>query len=147
MAGPVFVFLLTAAAWGHGRSKPALPASSEPGYVQALAAANRFLYAWQTGDLANGMALLSDGIRHAQSAGAIEQFFSAGTDRAFEIGAGSGHRGRYSFPVVLMSVRAAEASAQSSVGKSVSRKFVTRRSSEIVLVNTGKDDWVVDKLP
>ena len=100
------------------------------------------MYAWQAGELGNGMALLSDSIRHAQTAGEIERFFSAETDRAFEIGKGSGNRGRYSFPVVLLSLNA---SARSDLPAEA--KVVSRRSSNIILVRTGKNDWVVDKLP
>jgi hypothetical protein len=125
----------------HRKATP-LASPSDPGYVLALAAANRFLYAWQTGDLANGMALVSDGIRHAQNAGELERFFSAETDRAFEIRTGHGHRGRYSFPVVLISLKGSPGSGPSSSPQSISR-----RSSDIVLVNTGKNDWAVDKLP
>jgi hypothetical protein len=100
--------------------------------VFALAAANHFLHAWQTADLENGMVLLSDSIRHSQNADKLEQFFSNGKDRAFEIARGHGHPGRYSFPVVLVTLR----------GSHVTRKF-----SEIVVLETGKNDWVVDKLP
>ncbi|MGA2202526.1 MAG: hypothetical protein ABSG40_11245 [Terriglobales bacterium] len=99
----------------------------------ALAAANHFLQAWQTGDLEHGMVLLSDGIRHSQNADKIDQFFSNANDRAFEITRGHGHSGRYSFPVVLVTPRGSS--------------HVTRRFSEIILIDTGKDDWVVDKLP
>jgi hypothetical protein len=98
---------------------------SDPGYVFALAAANHFLHAWQTADAENGMVMLSDHIRHTQNPDQLEQFFLNATDRAFEITRGHGHPGRYSFPVVL----------------------VTRRYSEIILIETGKNDWVVDKLP
>jgi hypothetical protein len=87
---------------------------------------------WQTGDVENGMVLLGDSIRHSQNADKLEQFFSNPTNRAFEITRGSGHQGRYSFPVVLVTLR----------GSHVSRKF-----SELILVETGKNDWVVDKLP
>jgi hypothetical protein len=100
--------------------------------VFALAAADHFLHAWQTGDPENGMVLLSDRVRHSQNADKLEQFFSHGTDRAFEIARGHRHHGRYSFPVVLVTPRGSH---------------VTRRFSEITLVETGKNDWVVDKLP
>jgi len=100
------------------------------------------MYAWQAGELGNGMALLSDGIRRAQTAGEIERFFSVETDRAFEIGKGIRNRGRYSFPVVLVSLKASSASDPAAEAKAVSR-----RSSNIVLVKTGNNDWVVDKLP
>jgi hypothetical protein len=105
---------------------------SDSGYVLALAAADHFMHAWQTGDAENGMVMLSDGIRHSQNADTLEQLFSNATDRAFEITRGHGHPGLYSFPVVLITTR----------GSHVARRF-----SEITLVETGKNDWVVDKLP
>ncbi len=78
------------------------------------------------------MVELSDGVRHSQNADRLEEFFSRGANRAFEISRGHGHPGRYSFPVVLLTLRGAH---------------ITRRSSEIILVETGKNDWVVDRLP
>lgn len=143
------VFPLTAA-WGRAHKKPT--SVSDPDYVVALATANRFLHAWQTGDLNDGMVLVSDGIRHSQNAPELEQFFSAATDRAFEIGAGRGTRGRYSFPVVLVSVKegtgpSAAPSSKSASSPTLPRRSLTRRTSEIILVNAGKNDWVVDKLP
>ncbi len=80
----------------------------------------------------NGTVLLSDEIRKTQNADKLEQFFSTGTERAFEITRGHGHSGLYSFPVVLVTLR----------GSHVTRKF-----SEIVLVETGKNEWAADKLP
>ncbi len=117
----------------RSHSHPAKPdAPSDPGYVFALGAANRFLHAWQSADLENGTVLLSDDIRHAQNAEKLEQFFSSGKDRGFEIARGHGHAGRYTFPVVLVTTRG---------------QHVTRRFSQIILIETGKNDWVVDKLP
>ena len=125
---------VTTPAWAGTHSHPAKQENvSDPGYVFALAAANHFLQAWQTGDTEAGMVLLSDGLRHAQSADKLEQFFSNAKDRAFEITRGHGHRGRYSFPVVLVSLRGLT--------------HITRKFSEIILVESGKNDWVVDKLP
>ena len=49
---------------------------TDAGHAFALAAANHFLHAWQTGDLENGMVLLSDGLRHSQNADQMEDFFS-----------------------------------------------------------------------
>jgi len=123
----------TAPVWARSHSHSAEEGPLDPGYVFALAAANQFLHAWQTGDLEAGMVLLSDGVRHSQNADKLEQFFSNGKDRAFEITRGHGHQGRYSFPLVLVTPRGSS--------------HVTRRFSEIVLVETGKNDWVVDKLP
>jgi hypothetical protein len=125
----LFSLATSAAARAHRTVKPAAP---DAGYVAALAAANRFLHAWQANDLETGMVLLSDSVRRAHNARALEQFFSGETVRAFEITRGQGHRGRYSFPVVLCTTE----------GTRVQRRF-----SNIVLVNTGKNDWVVDRLP
>ncbi len=119
--------------WARSHTHSAEESPLDPGYVFALAAANQFLHAWQTGDLEAGMVLLSDGVRHSQNADKLEQFFSNGKDRAFEITRGHGHQGRYSFPVVLVTLRGSS--------------HVTRRFSEIILVETGKNDWVVDTLP
>jgi hypothetical protein len=125
---------LTTPVWARSQGHHAQPAApSDPGYVFALAAANHFLQAWQTGDVESGMVLLGDNIRHSQNADKLEQFFSNATNRAFEITRGHGHPGRYSFPVVLVTPRGSS--------------HVARRFSEIVLVETGKNDWVVDKLP
>ena len=129
----LFLVFLTVPVWARSNSHPAKQSiPDDPGYVLALAAANRFLHAWQTGDIENGMILLSDSIRHSQNADKLEQFFSSTTDRAFEITRGHGHQGRYSFPVVMVTRR----------GSHVTRKF-----SEITLIESGKNDWVVDKLP
>ncbi|MFY9905246.1 MAG: hypothetical protein WAM43_01995 [Terriglobales bacterium] len=137
----VCLVLLTNSIWAGTHSHPAKPADSlDPGYVFALAAANHFLHDWQTGDVEDGMVLLSDNLRHSQDADHVEEFFSnttngGATNRAFEITRGKGHAGRYTFPVVLVTPR----------GSSSTR--VTRKFSEIVLVDTGNNDWVVDKLP
>jgi hypothetical protein len=149
------VFVLTTLGRGRAHKKPASP--SDPDYVVALATANRFLQAWQTGDLADGMVLVSDGIRHSQNAAELERFFSAETERAFEIGAGRGNRGRYSFPVALVTVKegmgsdgspsSKSGSSQASSRRTLSRRALSRRTSEIILVNAGENDWVVDKLP
>jgi hypothetical protein len=100
--------------------------------VFALAMANRFLHAWQTDDLETGMVLLSDRVRHSQDQEKFEQFFAGSTDRAFEIARGQGNRGRYRFDVALVTATGTR---------------VRRRASQIVVVNTGKNDWVVDTLP
>jgi hypothetical protein len=112
------------------RGRPAAP--TDASYVSALATANRFMHAWQTGDLENGMVLIGDGVRHSGNADKFEQFFSTSSERAFEIGTGYENHGRYNFPVVLLSPKG---------------DHLIRRSSEITVVNAGKNDWVVDKLP
>lgn len=113
-------------------TKQGIPTDS--GYVFALAAANHFLHAWQTGDLESGMVLLSDGLRHSQNADQMENFFSNAKTkiRSFEITIGHGYSGHYTFPIVLVTPK----------GNHITRKF-----SEITLIEAGKNDWVVDKLP
>ena len=98
----------------------------------ALATANKFLHAWQTGDLETGMVLLSDRLRHVQDPEKFERFFSGNPDRAFEIARGQGNRGRYRFAVVLVTLP---------------DKRLRRRFSDIVVLDTGRNDWVVDRLP
>ncbi len=127
------LLLFAMSAWARPRTQRAQTAiPTDPSYVSALAAANRFMHAWQTGDLENGMILLSDSIRHSQNADKLESFFSVTAERAFEIGAGHGNRGRYIFPVVLVATKTAR---------------VARQASRITMVDIGKNDWVVDKLP
>lgn len=105
---------------------------SDSGYLFALGTANRFLHAWQTGDLETGMILLSDHARRSHNADTLEDLFSSGSDRAYEIARGQGHPVRYRFPVVLLT----------KTGGGLHRTF-----SEIIVANTGKNDWAVDKLP
>ena len=107
----------------------------EPGYVPALAGADHFLQAWQSGDVENGMVLLSTHAKETATTDVIEKFFSNSDPAAFEIGRGKLlKRGRYEFPVVLVS------------GPSNNIR-TRRRFSSLVMVDTGKNDWVVDRLP
>jgi hypothetical protein len=124
------VQLIVLPAAAGSKKQPAT--SSDPGYILALSTANRFLLAWQSGDLANGIVLLSDGIRRTEDADKLEEFFSSESDRGFEIGAGHHNSGHYAFPVVLVSTKGGR---------------VERRSSVMILMLSGKNDWVVDKLP
>jgi hypothetical protein len=105
----------------------------DAGYVRALAAADHFLQAWQTGDIENGTALLSSHAKEVATTEGVEKFFSNPGPSAYEIVRGKLlKRGRYEFPVVLLSG---------------APKNSRRRFSSIVLVNTGDNDWAVDKLP
>ena len=114
---------------------PALPVS-EPGYKSALAAANRFLQAWQNQDHETGLLMLTDVAKQGSSPDRMESFFSSGKDAAYEIARGRKVKaGRYSFPVTLF----VSGSDQSKSGRP--------QRSEIVVVLAGKDEWAVDKLP
>jgi hypothetical protein len=107
----------------------------DPSYVFALAVANHFLQAWQSGDVENGTVLLTGHAKQALSRDDLDRFFSNPDPSAYEIDRGTLKKhGRYEFPVVLVT----------SASKN---PHVRRRFSTIVIVNTGKNDWAVDKLP
>jgi hypothetical protein len=111
------------------------PTSLDSGYVRALAAADHFLQAWQSGDIENGTALLSSHAKEAATTDGVERFFSNPTPSAYQIDRGKlMKRGRYAFPVVLFTEGAKDSRAR-------------RRFSSIIVVNTGNNDWAVDKLP
>jgi hypothetical protein len=120
---------------------PRMSAATQPapvfdsGYASALATADHFLQAWQASDAENGMALLSSHAKEAVNRNAVERFFSNSESSAYEIDRGKLlKRGRYEFPVVLVTVPSKNIHAR-------------RRFSAIVIVNTGNNDWAVDKLP
>jgi hypothetical protein len=97
-----------------------------------LATANRFLHAWQTQDHETGILMLTDAAREHASREQLQEFFSPAGDAAFEIEHGKLINGQYVFPVVLFGVSENDARAH---------------TCSIVIVNLGKDDWGVDKLP
>jgi hypothetical protein len=110
-------------------------AGLDPGYVSALAAADHFLQAWQSGDLENGTALLSSHAREVATTDVVEKFFANPVSSAYEIGRGKLlKRGRYEFPVVL-------------VTEATKNIRTHRHFSSIIVVNTGNNEWSVDKLP
>lgn len=115
------------------RRVPALDSN----YVSALSTADRFLQAWQAGDVEGGMVLLTGHAKESATAAVVESFFSNPEQSAYEINHGKLVKpDRYEFPVVLVS------------GAGVPNKNrVHRRFSTIVVVNTGNSDWAVDKLP
>jgi len=122
------LFLLHPAA-AKTKSATALDA----GYVPALAAADHLLHAWQSGDAESGIVLLTTHAKQSASTDVVERFFSDPGPSAYEITRGKLLKpGRYEFPVVLVLGGA---------------KHPRRRFSSIVVVNTGNNDWAVDKLP
>ncbi len=124
---------LTPPSWAkkHKAAAPAVDAS----YIAALAVANRFLNAWQGSDQEAALLLLTDRAKHNTSAVSIDALFQRGSNRGFEIVHGHPLSGsRYQFPIVLLQ------SADDS--KPAHRKF-----TNIVVANTGKNDWAVDTLP
>ena len=109
---------------------------SDRGYISALAAANRFLQAWQSQDHETGLLMLTDAAKQHSSDDRMESFFSCGVDAAYEIARGKRIKaGRYSFPVTLFPFH------------SGTTKPDQPQKSEIVVVRTGKDEWAIDRLP
>jgi hypothetical protein len=127
------VLFLSLPQFSTARIRPVSALNSE--YVAALKAADRFLQAWQAADSENGVALFTNHAKDAATTDAVDRFFSTGAPEAYEIGRGKLLKhGRHEFPVVLVS-------------GAPNRSRVRRRFSNVVIVNTGKNDWAVDKLP
>jgi hypothetical protein len=138
----LFVFSLLAAsllcvsialAASATRTKPS--ATLDPEYGPALATADHFLQAWQSADIENGMALLTERAKENMSRDNLDKFFLNESAVAYEIDHGKAlKRGRWEFPVLLIVANANDHRSR-------------RRFSTIVVVNTGHNEWAVDKLP
>lgn len=101
-------------------------------YSSALAAANRFLHAWQTQDHEAGILMLTDLARQQASSEKLQAFFSPGSDAAYEIQRGKKmNGGEYAFPVVLFGT------SQNS----------QPRVCRLLIIHTGKYEWAVNRLP
>src|SRR6266700_6527478 len=86
-------------------SKSSSAHAIDPAYSLALAAANRFLHAWQTQDHETGIMMLTDSARQQTSPELLQSFFSPGPQAAYEIAHGRRtNSGEYVFPVVLFGV-------------------------------------------
>lgn len=104
----------------------------DPAYSSALAAANRFLHAWQDQDHEAGIMMLADSGRQHASPESLQAFFSPGPDAAYEIARGQKLKaGEYEFPLVLF-------------GSSADPH---PRLCKLIIVRAGKHDWAVEKLP
>src|SRR5271166_846944 len=66
----------------------AIPPVPDPEYAPALAAANRFLQAWQSQDHETGLLMLTDAAKQGSSQDQMETFFSSGHHAAYEIARG-----------------------------------------------------------
>ena len=108
---------------------------SDRGYIAALAAANRFLQAWQNQDHETGLLMLTDTAKQHSSEDRLESFFSSGAEAAYEIARGKKMKaGRYAFPITLFPFH------------SGTSKSDRPQKSEMVVVRTVKDEWAIDKL-
>jgi len=129
----VLFCLLWAGDLPAAHKSPKTGAGADSEYAAALSTANWFLHAWQNQDQEAGLLVLTDAAKQHNTQEGLESFFSPGKGAAYEIGHGKKLKaGRYSFPVVLY---------QTKSGPPTSRR------SQIVVSETGKDDWAVDKLP
>ena len=103
-------------------------------YASALAAANRFLAAWQAQDRENGLVMLTEAAKQHVSEDRLEEFFSPGADAAYEISRGRKmDSGRYVFPVTLFEAGTGHRARP--------------RVSQMIVVESSQDDWAVDRLP
>jgi hypothetical protein len=126
--------LLSTSASARNKHSPAFPIP-DPGYTPALAAANRFLQAWQSQDHETGLLMLTDAAKQYSPEDRLESFFSGGLDAAYEIRRGKKLKaGRYAFPVTLFTSRS---------GNRLPRPY----ESQIIVVRACRGDWAIDKLP
>jgi hypothetical protein len=117
----------------EARTRSAPPAVDRD-YVSALAAANRFLAAWQAQDQENGLVMLTDAAKEHVSEDRLDEFFSPGAGAAYEISRGKKmDSGRYVFPVTLLEPGTGHRPRP--------------RVSQMIVVRSGQDDWAVDRLP
>ena len=131
LAGP-------AALQAASKTMPTKAAAMGRDYASALAVADRFLQAWQSGDNEAGIVLLTARAKAKISRDDLSAFFSASAPSAYEISHGKPlRRGEYEFPVMLL---------DQSATATGSRHF-RRRFSSIVVLRTGNNDWAIDKLP
>ena len=110
-------------------------AAIDQDYIAALAAANRFLQAWQNQDHETAILLLTDTLKQHTNEQALETFFipAAHAQQAYEISSGKKLApGRYIFTVKLFNSAA---------------KSLRQRPSQLVVTRAGKNDWAIDKLP
>jgi hypothetical protein len=106
--------------------------SPDPLYSSALAAANRFLHAWQDQDHETGIVMLADSARQNASPELLQVFFSPGSDAAYEIAHGQRlKQGEYAFPVVLFGTS----------------KNSRTRYCKLLMIRAGNNEWAVERLP
>jgi len=125
-------FLAAGPPFSSARQIKSRASAIDSSYSSALAAANRFLHAWQTQDHEAGILMLTDAVRQQASSDKLQEFFSPDERAAYEIQRGRRlNAGEYVFPVVLFGT------AQNS----------RPRACRLVIMRTGKDEWAVNRLP
>ncbi len=137
LAVPFWLTILMFLAAGlFARNRPVLLSSVDQDYRVALLTANRFLHARQIQDQETGILMLSDTLKQHSSVDQLQSYFSGSAQQAFEISRGKRLRpGCYTFPVTVFDSLASD------------HKKARPHSSRIIVIQTGKNDWAVDKLP
>jgi hypothetical protein len=128
-----FAIVYSAPLWAATRTAPSRASAAGADYIRALAAADRFLQAWQGEDVETGTVLLTSHAKNKINHDELDRLFTNSAPGAYEIEHGKLlRRGCYEFPIVLLSGSA---------------KKSKRHFASIVVLNTGHNDWAVDKLP
>jgi hypothetical protein len=128
-----FLLLLSICSQSFAHQHKKHPRTVDPLYGSALAAANRFLHAWQSEDHETGIMMLSDSARQSLSPDKLQNFFSPGPDAAYEISRGKRvNSAAYEFPVVLFGVSSAPSRPHECT---------------MIVSRSGKSEWAVDKIP
>jgi hypothetical protein len=116
--------------------KPHTSPVVDQNYIAALATAHRFLYAWQNHDQETALLLLSDAAKNRVSEDQLSTLLEDCAPTTYEITRGKKvNSGRYAFPIALF---------QPSAGQ---HRWTHPHYSQLIILNTGKDRWAIDKLP
>ena len=126
----VIVLTLTVpVVWARSKARSE---GADPAYVSALAAADKFLQAWQARDEEAGVMLLSDRLRQHTNEEVVRRWFAASGEQGFEVSSGKKlGAGRYQFAVELWTADG---------------RRTHRRTGMVVLVSAG-GEWLVEKMP
>jgi hypothetical protein len=128
----VLTFFVSAVASAKKHKTAMQPTDSN--YIAALAAANHFLATWQDNDQAAAMPWITNRAKQQSTEEGVDKLFSGSSTRAFEISRGRLVRqGRYQFSIVLL--------------QNDDSGHARRRFAELIIANTGNNDWAVDRLP
>jgi hypothetical protein len=131
------VFLISAILGPEGQAKTKSRTSPvvDQNYIAALATANRFLYAWQNHDQETALLLLTDAAKNRISEDQLSALLEGSAPVTYEITRGKKlNPGRYAFPIALFQ----------PTGQ---HRWMHPHYSQLIILNTGKDGWAIDKLP
>ena len=116
-----------------GKPKRQTVTAPDAASVAALATANHFLRAWQTGDLETGLLFSLTPRAMVRMKTTCAVIFQPRCFAPSKFTAANNCAPAAAFPVVLL--------------ETTNPSRAKRRYSEIIVINTGSNDWAVDKLP